>query len=478
MSDLITYLGQRGYTIEKKTLSIQQQENIRKNLTVAPFVPKNSLSKPNKFPIYRESPKKFYIPRFYGIDNFGEPTKYINREHMSINVPFNGTLRPDQEATVKTFIYHVKQAGCGLLDLYCGYGKTVCALYILSQLAKKTLVIVHKEFLVAQWSERINQFLPNARIGRIQGNIIDIEDKDIVIGMLQSLSMKDYPCSVFQEFGFTIIDECHHISAEVFSNALFKVVTPYMLGLSATMTRNDGLSKVFKMFLGDVVVKKTRSFENEVRVKAIEFKSEDQEFNNDELNYRGQIQYASMIKKLCEFPERRNFIMRVIKDTVKEGDASNQILILAHNKNILVYLYDTIQKENVATVGFYIGRMKQDELKESESKEIILATYAMAAEALDIKTLTTLIMVTPKTDVTQAIGRIMRSKEVKPLIIDIVDIHSVFKRQWSKRKSYYSKNNYSIAYTNDYFSGSWKVIDKKKPINLNSDLFFQGKCLI
>ena len=39
--------------------------------------------------------------------------------------------------------------------------------------------------------------------------------------------------------GFTILDEVHHISSEVFSNALFKIVTKYMLGLSATLERKD-----------------------------------------------------------------------------------------------------------------------------------------------------------------------------------------------------------------------------------------------
>ena len=118
------------------------------------------------------------------------------------------------------------------------------------------MIIVHKEFLLRQWKERIEQFLPDARVGRIQGPTVDIEDKDIVIGMLQSLSMKDYDINLFQCFGLTIIDEVHHISAEVFSRVLFKVVTKYYLGLSATMKRTDGLTKVIKMFLGDVVYKK------------------------------------------------------------------------------------------------------------------------------------------------------------------------------------------------------------------------------
>jgi hypothetical protein len=68
---------------------------------------------------------------------------------------------------------------------------TVLSLNIIAKLKKKTFIIVHKEFLMNQWIERIQQFLPGARVGKIQGQIFDIDDKDIVIGMLQSLYMKE-----------------------------------------------------------------------------------------------------------------------------------------------------------------------------------------------------------------------------------------------------------------------------------------------
>ena len=79
-------------------------------------------------------------------------------------------------------------------------------------------------------------------------------------------------------------------------------------------------------------------------------------------------------------------------------------MVLGHNKSLLTYLHDAIKHRGIATVGYYIGGMKETELKISEGKKIIIATYAMAEEGLDIKTLTTLIMATPKVDVTQAVG--------------------------------------------------------------------------
>ena len=118
--------------------------------------------------------------------------------------------------------------------------------------------------------------------------------------------------------------------------------------------------------------------------------------------------------------------------------------------------------------------MKQDALKESEDKKVIIATYAMAEEALDIKTLTTLIMATPKTDVTQAVGRILRSKDHNPMVLDVVDIHGVFRRQWLKRLKFYNSNNYEIHYCEDYEKKNWNISQRKPKTNI-TNAFDKGK---
>ena len=122
-------------------------------------------------------------------------------------------------------------------------------------------------------------------------------------------------------------------------------------------------------------------------------------------------------------------------------------MILAHNKNILKYLHDAIEHRNIATTGYYVGGMKEKALKETETKQVVIATYSMASEALDIKSLTTLIMATPKTDIEQSVGRILREKHSNPIVVDIIDSHDLFKNQWRKRKTFYKKENYKIIYT-------------------------------
>ena len=320
---------------------------------------------------------------------------------------------------------------------------TIMALKIISILAAKTLILVHKEFLMNQWIDRITDFLPSARVGKIQGPTFDIENKDIVIGMIQSLYDKEYHTNAFSSFGLTIIDEVHRIGSEQFSRTLFKTITPYMLGISATVDRKDKLTRVLYMFIGNKIYEEKREADDPVCVRAIQYVCADPGFNAVEVDFRGNTKYSTMIVKLCEFGPRSDFIVKVLGDLLQENP-DNQIMILCHNRSLLTYLYDSIMHRKLATVGYYVGGMKQAKLQETESKQIVLATYAMAAEALDIKTLSTLVMVTPKTDIIQSVGRILRVKHENPIIVDILDTHDNFQKQWLQRRRFYKKCNYRI----------------------------------
>ena len=141
-------------------------------------------------------------------------------------------------------------------------------------------------------------------------------------------------------------------------------------------------------------------------------------------------------------------------------------MILAHNKSLITYLHDAIAHRNIAggSVGYYIGGMKEAALKQSESKKVIIATYAMASEGLDIKSLTSLILASPKTDVCQSVGRILREKHSSPLVIDIIDEHDIFMSQWYKRRKYYKSQNYKILVcdNHEYIDGHNKDLSKWK----------------
>lgn len=463
-----SYLGNKGHTIYKSSLTQKQLDKLKDDLMVSPFSAM-TIGKQPKFPIYRENTEKIYIPRYFENETIQQATENKLKQGKDIDINFNGGLREYQEKIIGTFMKKVNENNSGgLLEIPCGRGKTVMALNIISKIQKKTLVIVHKSFLLNQWVERIQQFLPDARIGTIQGQTIDIENKDIVIGMLQSLSMKDYPKTMFEDFGLTIVDEVHHIAAEVFVRSLFKIVSPIMLGLSATMNRKDGLSFVFKLFLGPVIYKEKRDLDDNVLIKVYQYYSDDAEFNDIVYDFRGNPQYSTMISKLCNHIPRSEYIIDILREMIdKDIDNKKQIIVLAHNKNVLKYLYEAVANRKIASVGYYMGGMKEPQLKESESKKIVIGTYSMASEALDIKTLTTLVMVTPKTDIEQSVGRILRTKHSQPLVVDIVDQHDVFQRQFKKRMTFYRKNKYKVIENHDKTKECWKTIYDPKDQEFN-----------
>jgi superfamily II DNA or RNA helicase len=322
------------------------------------------------------------------------------------------------------------------------------------KLGLKTIVIVHKDFLLQQWKERIEEFAPSAKIGMIKAKVIDVENKDIVIASLQSLSMKTYSNEVFQGFGFIVVDECHHTSAEVFCQALQKVTCKYSLGLSATINRKDGLGKVFQWYLGKVVFSNCKQKSNDVvDIYWKEFYDPNPVYGREEYMMRDKLNVSKMINNICEFYPRIEFIANIIKDIVS-SEPNRKVLVLSDRKLQLELFMGKLTKMGL-TCGYYTGGMKTEELKESETKQVLLGTYAMVAEGFDVKTLDTLVLASPKSDVVQSVGRILREVPEKrthvPIVVDIVDKFSLFERQAEKRAKFYKSKQYNLKgdYTTD-----------------------------
>ena len=437
------YLNKRGYVIVKEHFNYEVLNDIREELTVRPF---NSYIDPNSvesYPVFLENEKKMYLPKIYGIEKFGEAEDKIP-ESENINLRFNGEVRENQKPAIDASLKQLKETGGGILVLPCGYGKTCIGLYLISQMKKKTLVICHKEFLVNQWKDRIETFLPEARLGKIQGQKFDIEDKDIVIGMLQSLSMKEYDLKAFDSFDFIIVDECHHISSKVFSRTLKKINCHYHIGLSATPVRADGLMKVLEWHFGKIYFsvsnKDDMKEKRNVKIKRVMIENHNL-YSQEILNFKKRPQIPSMITNIINNPERNNKIIEILFEVIKE---KRNILVLSDRRDHLIEISKLLKDKEFEDFGFYIGGMKEKDLKLSENRQVIFGTYMMCSEGYDNKNLDTLIMATPKGNIEQSIGRVLRKDvyDIEPLVVDIVDNFSAFINQAKKRMAFYKKKGY------------------------------------
>ena len=475
-----TYIGKKGYTIYKKYYSERELEKIKKDLTFKPFHIKGYGPESIPFSVYGFTKDKMFLPKMYGLHNLGVPDEIRLTEPNIISLQFNGTLRENQKIPVEKCIESAKKDGGGILCLPCGYGKTSISLYLVSRLSVKTIVIVNKEFLMDQWRERIEQFLPDARIGIIQQKKVDIENKDIVIAMLQSVAMRDYGSSIFSSFGCAIYDEVHCIPSKIFSKALRKINTKYHFGLSATPNRVDGMTKITKLYIGDLIYKPSKqNIKNPKNAKVFVIENNIKEIKEQKYykyikNYTGKPNVVHMISNIIQCPDRLLMICNIIKYLLHD---KRHILILSERIQYLHDIEKTIKKlfkEDVPfSIGYYIGGMKKEERKRSENVDLLLASYSMAKEAMDIPILDTLVMVTSKSNIEQSVGRIMRKTEYPmerpPLIIDIVDDFSCFSSQARKRCVFYEKNHYP-EYSFNYDMNIFKEIDEIKDTFSQTDI--------
>ncbi|QKF93860.1 helicase [Fadolivirus algeromassiliense] len=454
-------LSRYGYVIKKDKLTQIQLNKLRAELTVTPKADSGYGGDVESFPVFRENDDTITIPRYYGLRKFGKPEEKFNTSDSQVDFEFYGKLRENQVEVAKVVLEKLQSQGGGLLQLHTGYGKTTMAIYLASVLKLKTLVIVHKTFLQDQWYDRIKQFT-NASIGMIRQKKVDVEGKDIVIGMLQSISMIDYDPEIFKDFNLVITDETHHMGSRVFSRALSKICPKYTIGLSATPHRADGLMKVVKWYLGEILVKVERKGDNAVYIKSFDYKTDDVLFEEKKRWIPGARQSkpdtVKMITNMYKMENRNKFIVNIINGLRKKDERKTLVLSgrIEHLKMLKQGIDELIAKDvadglcdqDEIKTSFYIGGMKDYQLKDSAESDILFATYSMAEEGLDIDGLNTLILATPKKNIIQSIGRIMRKPiqegDVNPLIIDIIDDLSCFKSWGDQRIKYYKSKNYTI----------------------------------
>lgn len=377
---------------------------------------------PNPIQLWRETPTHIGVPREYFLGR-RKPTHDITIATTQgavwpSEIPFEGELRSEQLRGLKTVLEHFSDPlnMGGIVRAKPGWGKTVWCLGLVATLEVPTLVIVHKKFLMDQWRERIEMFLPGAKVGHVQEEKCDFKDCHIVMAMVHSLAGRTYPPEFYLWPGLVITDECHRIGAETWSPVPAMFAARWRIGVSATPRRKDGADDVFKMHIGPIIfssseqrlsVKIKRVWSTFRMVKTAKF--------NPSLAPRTLI-----LKFLCASKQRN---ARIAKQIVNAVAAGRKILVLSERLAHLEAL-DAATRElwrtehpelfvdsngaGKLTVGYYIGGRTKEELWLDAKADVIFATKQYASEGLDIPALDTLVLATPMGDVEQATGRIQR----------------------------------------------------------------------
>ena len=466
----------RGYSIAKTAVNVQQKAQIEKELTVCAVVPPSYIGTVVPFKIWMESAARYYLPQAWGRTKFGLAESDTRPEGLTLpaSLKFQGTLRPHQVDALTAF----RAAGdSGIICLPCGYGKTftgIAAASTNTEIANTAfIIVVHKEFLADQWTTELRTLLPGIRIGRIQGEKCEIGPTiDVAIAMIQTICSRTYPVGTFSQFGLAIFDEVHHLGAEHFSQALQRIQCKRMLGLTATPTRADGLSKVFEWNIGPIVYQITRRPKDDtVLVECLRYECDDAAYADAPKDWKGDTVRARMINQIAEYTPRTNAILDWIAPMMAEE--GRKLLILSDRRGHLTQLEGGFRSRGISSIGYYVGGMKQKNLDISASCSVILGTFAMASEGMNIPTLNMVLLGTPKSNIEQSVGRILRLKKeertVQPRILDVLD--SAFVEcigQWNRRRKFYKECGYSIKFAGELEAESVKASLPEE----------RGKCII
>jgi len=427
--------------------STQKLVRLKDRLTVHPR--KTSVHQdvpPEPIELFKVKDDLIGVPRSF----FVQQNKLSEREHevivetssgRPVDLKFKGELKEDQKQCLAC-VLNDRGSGSfgGIVQAKPGWGKTVAGLAVWSAFNTSAIVLVQKQFLVDQWIERIGEFMPGARVGRIQQDKCEYgEDFDISVGMLQTIVSRadSYPEDLWHAFGLQLTDETHRVGAPTWSQVVPSFTAGYRLGLSATPRRKDGADDVFLQHIGPIIFRSKvnmvtprvrRIFTGFVAVKT-------RTFELDKMSKQIQIQH------ICKSPDRNRLIVKEIGGAVGAG---RKVMVLSERRKHLELLkekFDAGKKAECVT-DFYVGGMKQEELDEAAKADVLFCTYQMTKEALDIPALDTVFLTTPVSDVEQAVGRIMRVYEGKkqPIITDFIDESlSRFAKLWNTRRLFYVK---------------------------------------
>lgn len=360
--------------------------------------------------------------RAYGVTMVVEDER-VTGDRLA-DIRFKGKLTPAQRNAAEALLVH----DTGVLVAPPGAGKTVVGTFLIAQRACPTLVLVHRQPLLDQWIAQLSVFLgvENSAIGRIGGGkrtpngLLDV-------AMLQSVVRGD--AVDVASYGHVIVDECHHVPAVSFERVLSAVKARYLVGLTATPRRRDGLHPILEMQLGPArhsVDARShaakRMFEHHLFVRQTQFR-----FERDVTRVGIQDLYRALA-----LDEQRNEL--IVNDVLNALEERRSPILLTERKDHLEYFADRLRPaaRNLIIMQGGMGAKQRRELAgrmaaiPPDEERLLLATGRYIGEGFDDARLDTLFLALPvswKGTLVQYAGRLHRAcpgkKDVR--IFDYVD---------------------------------------------------------
>lgn len=342
-----------------------------------------------------------------------------------LELAFTGQLRDDQETAVEAMLRHDN----GVLQAPTAFGKTVVASAILARRGVNTLVLVHRAELLRQWQERLQAFLDVApeAIGCIGGGKAKPTGQ-LDIAVMQSLVRKGEVNPVVQSYGQVIVDECHHIAAASFEAILRQVKARYVLGLSATLVRRDGLQPILFMQCGPIRHSAQRPAGAPQTLELVSRTHQLEGLPTD-------LPIQELMRRLAEDQHRTE---RIVAEALACWGEGRKLLLLSERTDHITAIAAALAGE-VPNLYLLHGRLS------ARQRSATLA--ALEALPPDAPRIVLAMPVSWKGTLQQYAGRLHRQQSGKTSvrIIDWLDLgHPITQRMWERRLRGYRAMGYAL----------------------------------
>jgi superfamily II DNA or RNA helicase len=358
------------------------------------------------------------LPFSYFYHNCSDiPTILFNQP--KIKMDFNGSLLPRQKLIRDDIFSILNRTNSILLCLHTGFGKTIFALYIASKIKMKTIVLCHRKIIIDQWVNAVKKYLPDVTV-----EVLNPKKKptaDIVIGNVLTVpkcNENDSYRSTFSEYGTLLLDEVHTVCTEQFSKALFHIFPQWLIGLSATPHRSDGMDKLIQLYVGPEGVYKDMWRIFNVYKLPTGFVPEIKR-NND-----GSIEWNSALSSQANSKTRNEMIVKLV-----QYFKSRKILVLVKRTD-----HANALKEMLFQAGDDVDTFMESDKSANFNCRVLIATYSKGGVGFDHPGLDMLIGAADvEENFMQYLGRVFRKDDTAPIYVDLIDDNPIMKKHSTTR---------------------------------------------
>lgn len=381
------------------------------------------------------------IPFNYGLKLALKKDLIVERPNRkilgSMKHEFIGSLRNEQKNCRDQALTSLQSHKSVMLSCYTGFGKTVTAINMASKIKLKTFIVVPKKPLLGQWESEIKKFIPNSNVMVLEPSKIKLIDPtnapDFCI--INACNIHKVDKDLLKIYGFVIVDEAHLCLTEKLSENLLYLTPRYLLGITATPYREDDYNALFNLFFGEEKVKYTLNKKHTVYKVKTGFTPNGDKYLRMGQNYKTKVDWNSILDEQSKDEKRNKLIIDIVRNF-----KDRVFLILVKRVEHGQYIRSVLEN-----LGEKVTSLLGKEQEFDKEARVLIGTNSKIGTGFDHPRLDTLLAAADMVSYyIQFIGRVMRRKDVEPVIFDLVDNHHTLKKHFEKRSKVYLKHGGEI----------------------------------